>query len=342
MPADATLLGAAMLGALVLYALFGGADFGAGVWHLLATGRRAARHRQLIAHAIGPVWEANHVWLILVVVVLFTGFPSGFAELSIRLHAPLLGLLLAIVLRGSAFALCSAAGDRRGEARGWGWVFALASVCAPLLLGMTLGAVASGEVATPSALSFRGPWLSPFAMATGVLTLALFAFLAAAYLTLEAGGDAELREDFRRRALVTGVLAGGLALVTFLLSGEGAPRLRAGLTSRSWSVALVACTALVAAAALIALWTRRFAAARLWVAAQVALILLGWGTSQFPFLIAPSITLASASAPAVTQRVLLKTLAAGAIVLLPALWLLFRVFKARPALAGPERMPPRP
>src|SRR5215475_10171182 len=125
---DAVLLGAAMMGSLVLYALFGGADFGGGVWDLLAgSGPRAARRRALIAEAIAPVWEANHVWLILVVVVLFTGFPPAFAELSNRLHAPLLALLVAIVVRGAAFAFRSAAGDRPTEERSFGAAFAIAS-----------------------------------------------------------------------------------------------------------------------------------------------------------------------------------------------------------------------
>src|SRR5215831_16686132 len=145
---EPALLGAAMMGALVLYALFGGADFGGGVWHLLAGGgARGARRRALIAEAIGPVWEANHVWLILVVVVLFTGFPPAFAEISNRLHAPLLALLLAIVVRGAAFAFRSAAGDRSSERRGFGAAFALASVAAPVLLGMIVGALASGRLA---------------------------------------------------------------------------------------------------------------------------------------------------------------------------------------------------
>src|SRR5262245_51782065 len=125
---EPTLLGAAILGSLVLYALFGGADFGGGVWHLLASGPRAGRQRALIAEAIAPIWEANHVWLILVVVVLFTGFPPAFSEIAIVLHAPLLVLLAAIVVRGAAFAFRSASGDRDVEARGWGMAFALASV----------------------------------------------------------------------------------------------------------------------------------------------------------------------------------------------------------------------
>jgi cytochrome d ubiquinol oxidase subunit II len=327
MPEAATLLGAAMLGALVLYAVFGGADFGAGLWHLLASGPRRHAQRDLIAHAIGPIWEANHVWLILVVVVLFTGFPRAFGEISILLHAPLLALLFAIVLRGSSFAFQSAAGDRHGEKRGWGAVFAIASVAAPVLLGMTLAALASGRlVEAPSVLTWRGPWMSPFAICTGFFTLVLFAFLAAVYLTFEATD--ELREDFRRRALITGALSGVFALATFVLAAQGAPILRTGLSARSWSVPLHVCTGVAAIVALGALVRRRFRLARAAAAAQVSLVVLGWGASQYPFLIVPTLTLDSASAAGATQRLLLWVLAAGAVVLLPSLWVLFRIFKS--------------
>jgi cytochrome d ubiquinol oxidase subunit II len=326
---EAVWLGAAMLGSLVLYALFAGADFGAGILHLWARGPRKARQRELIAESIGPIWEANHVWLILVVVVLFTGFPTAFAELSIQFHAPLLVLLVAIVLRGAAFAFPSASSDRHVEARAWGGVFATASVVAALSLGMIVGALASG-VSAPSSgpLNWRGPWLEPFALATGIFTLVLFAYLAAVYLTVDAEGKPELQEDFRRRAMVTGVLAGALALTTFLLAESGAPLVRRGLAARVWSWPLHVATGVAALVALGALASRRFRWARAAAVSQVALIVLGWGASQYPFLIVPSITLQSAAAPPATLRLLLLTLVAGAALLLPSLWLMFRVFKS--------------
>jgi cytochrome d ubiquinol oxidase subunit II len=332
---EPTLLGAAILGSLVLYALFGGADFGGGVWHLLASGPRARRQRALIAHAIGPIWEANHVWLILVVVVLFTAFPPAFAELSTRLHAPLLVLLAAIVVRGAAFAFRSATDDRPAEARGWGTAFAAASVAAPILLGVIVGVVASGRApSAPTSLrAAGGPWLAPFPIATGLFALALFAFLAAVYLTTDAHlhGDAEMAEDFRRRALAAGVLSGVLAFATFALAGSGAPLVLRGLTARGWSWPLHAVTAVAAIGALAALAARRWRLARAAAAAQVAFVVLGWGASQYPFLIVPTLTLQSAAAPAATLRLLLAALAAGAVVLFPSLWLLFRVFKSRRA-----------
>jgi len=329
---EPALLGAVMLAALILYVLFGGADFGGGVWHLLARGPRASRQRALIAEAIAPIWEANHVWLILVVVVLFTGFPSAFAMISTRFHAPMLALLLAIVVRGSAFAFRSASGERARERRGWSALFVAGSLASPLLLGMIAAAMVAGPRAadlSTAHLGWSGPWLTPFALAAGLFTLALCAFLAAVYLTVEAEGDPELQEDFRRRALGAGIVGGALALATFLLSESGAPRVHQGLSIRRWSWPLHGATALFAVTALLAVGRRRFRLARLAAAAQVALVVLGWGASQYPFVVVPDLTLAAASAPRVTQTLLLATLGAGALVLFPSLRLLFRVFKSR-------------
>ena len=192
-----------ILAALVLYALLGGADFGGGIWDLLAWGPRKREQRALIEHAIGPIWEANHVWLILVVVVLFTAFPAAFAAVSIALFVPLVLLLLGIVLRGAAFTFRTYdRPDDRVQAR-WGAIFSGSSVLAPLVLGVVVGALASGRlrVAADGAEPFA--WVAPFPLAVGLFAAALFAFLAATYLAVEAAGP--LREDFRRRALGAGV-----------------------------------------------------------------------------------------------------------------------------------------
>ena len=330
---EPALLGAVILAALILYVLFGGADFGGGVWHLLALGPRASRQRALIAEAIAPIWEANHVWLILVVVVLFTAFPPAFAAISTRFHAPLLALLLAIVVRGSAFVFRSASSDRARERRGWSGVFIAGSLASPLLLGMLAAALVAGQTAedlSPARLGWSGPWLTPFALAAGLFTLALCAFLAAVYLTVEADGDAELQEDFRRRALASGIVCGALALTTFLLSEGSAPRVYQGLSVRRWSWPLHVVTGLAAVLALVAVGRRRYRLARLVAAAQVALVVLGWGASLYPFVVVPDLTLVAASAPRATQTLLLAALAAGALVLFPSLRLLFRVFKSRP------------
>ena len=316
--------------ALNAYAVLGGADFGGGVWDLLALGPRKARQRELIAEAIGPVWEANHVWLILAIVLLFTCFPPAFARLGTRLHIPLSLVLIGIVLRGSAFTFWRYGADE--EQRNWGMVFAIASLMTPLLLGTTAGAIASGAVGDGGWGSgdfygtYVAPWLNPFALSVGMFALIAFAFLAAVYLTLEAR-DREVREDFRRRALASGVGLFLAAVVVLLLSLNRAPRVREGLIFAAWAVPLHLLTAAAAITALVALWARRWRVARVAAAAQVSLILWGWALSQYPYILPPDLSIANAAAPAATLRLLLAALVAGAVLLLPSLYYLFRIFK---------------
>ena len=328
MPAELAL--AAVIGAaLCLYFLLGGADFGGGVWDLLATGPRAAAQRRAVEDAIGPVWEVNHVWLILVVVVLFTGFPAAFAAISVAMHVPLTLFLIGVVLRGSAFAFRGVHAAGRAAERRLGLVFSIASLVAPVLLGMVVGALVSGRIRVEDAIvtsGFFAPWLAPFPVATGLFALALCAYLAATYLTVEVH-DPALREDFRHRALGAGIAVGALALAAFLLSRDGAPRVHAALLARRWSWPFHALTAAAALTAFAALAKRRFRLARAAAAAQTAFILLGWGLAQLPFLVVPDLTLADAAASPPTLRLLLIVLAAGVPVLVPSLVLLFRVFK---------------
>jgi cytochrome bd ubiquinol oxidase subunit II len=334
------MLAGAMLVSLTFYALLGGADYGGGVWDLFARGPRADEQRGLIARALGPIWEANHVWLILVVVILFTAFPPAFATIATALHIPLTLLLIGIVLRGSAFTFRSYDSQRDDVQRRWSRVFSIASIITPVLLGVTVGAIASGTIrlegGTASSI-FIDPWLAPFPFAVGIFALSLFSFLAAVYLTLETH-DLALQDDFRLRALCSGILVGALALVVFLLSGIYAPNIRAGISGSSWAIPLHITTAICAAGAFVTLWRRKFRVARLFAAGQVTLILWGWGVAQFPYLVEPDITIQSAAAPAETLRLLLVALGAGVLVLFPSFYYLFRVFKAQtalPVLPGP-------
>lgn len=325
----------AMIVSLTFYALLGGADYGGGVWDLFARGKRGAKQRALIAEAIGPVWEANHVWLILVLVILFTGFPSAFSTIATALHIPLTLLLIGIVLRGSAFTFRTYDSARDDVQQRWSHVFSIASIITPVLLGITLGAIASGKIEVKDGIVTSGfwrSWLAPFPFAVGFFALALFAFLAAVYLTLETD-DEKLREDFRWRALLSGCVVGGLALTVFLLSGTGAPLVRAGLTRSGWALPLHFATALAALGAFLFLWRRRYALARACAAAQVSLILWGWALAQFPFIVEPDITIHSAAAPRATLRLLLIALAVGALLLFPSFYYLFRVFKGRTAFS---------
>jgi cytochrome bd ubiquinol oxidase subunit II len=322
---------------LNVYVLFGGADFGGGVWDLLASGPRRSRQREVIAHALGPIWEANHVWLILAIVLAFTCFAPVFARLGTVLHIPLTLMLIGIVLRGSAFTFRTYDSQRDATQRRWGRIFASASVITPVLLGVSIGAVASGRVGRELqggfVERFVQPWLTPFALSVGLLALAVFAFLAAVFLTLETR-DRELSDDFRRRALAAGVAVFFASALVLLLSHGAAPLVRSGLTTSPWALPLHLATGVTAVAVLAALWFRRYRLARIGVGLQVSLIFWGWVMAQYPYLLPPDFTIANSAAPETTLRLSLITLAIGGIILVPSFWYLFQIFKTVPADPG--------
>lgn len=333
-------------GTLVLglnaYVLTGGADFGGGLWDLLAGGPRRDAQRALIAEEIGPIWEANHVWLVLVVVILFTAFPPAFATLGIVLHVPLSLMLVGIVLRGSSFVFRSYGARDDAAQRRWGRVFAGASVVTPVLLGIVVGAIASGAVGraaaglsiaaargapgTGFAATFVAPWLAPFPILVGLFALAMFALLAATYLAVAARDDA-LREDFRTRALGAALVVGVVALGGLLVAHRHAPDLGRSLTGgRAIFPVGAGGAALLVGYALV---RRRWSLARIAAVLEVSLILWGWAAAQYPLLIPPVDTVSGSAAPRVTLTLLLYALAAGGVVLLPALAWLFRLFGRR-------------
>lgn len=330
---SAVLLAGVIALALNAYVVLAGADFGGGVWDLLARGPRREEQRSLITNAIGPIWEANHVWLILAVVLLFTCFPPVYARLSIVLHIPLTLMLFGIVLRGSAFAFRGHfTGDHPASYR-WGRVFAIASLVTPVLLGMSVGAVASGRAGSAGGTfneTYLEPWLTPFSLGVGLMVLVLFAFLAAVYLTLEAEEE-ELREDFRRRAIITGVVAFPMAMAVLLLARSGAPMIERGLISSTWGLFWHLGTGAMAILALWALWRRKFHLARVAAVLQVSLIVWGWAIAQYPWLIPTTHGVAGSAAPEATLRLVIYALIGGAVILLPSLWYLFQVFKRGPA-----------
>jgi cytochrome bd ubiquinol oxidase subunit II len=334
-------LAGVMFVALLLYAVLGGADFGGGIWDLLATGPRAREQRSLIERALAPVWEANHVWLILVIVILFTAFPAAFAAASVWLHIPLTLMLVGIVFRGSAFVFRKYDTKSDSVQQRWGRVFAVSSIVSPLFLGICLGAITSGRLGPPDpnggfAASFVFTWLHPFPVLVGAFALALFAWLAAVYLTVEAPSE-DLRNDFRKRGLAAGVASAALGLATAF--GALLPELahvREKLTG-TWSLWVVVAGATAAwLASLHALWLRRYMRARWVTVALVTLVLGGWALGQYPFLISPTVTIRGAAAPAATLEPLAAVLSVGALVLFPSMVWLFRVFKREPAFAALE------
>jgi cytochrome bd ubiquinol oxidase subunit II len=321
-----------IVAALCAYAITGGADYGGGVWDLLASGPRREQQREHIARSLAPIWEANHVWLIVVVVMLFTAFPAAFSIITIWLHLPLLVVLLGIVARGSAFVFRSYGAATERERRNWGLVFSIASTITPVFLGICIGAIASGRVgeATQASAGQRMPmyttvWLSSgFAISVGFFALALFAFLAAVYLAFGSAG--QLREDFRRRALSAAAVVFVMAAIALAASHMDAERVAFGITRTPIGIAVQVSTGAFAILAIWSLWRRRFAVARVAAAAQTICIIWGWALAQFPFIIPEELRIRDAAAPRETLVLLVIGLGVGTAILVPALRYLFRLF----------------
>jgi cytochrome d ubiquinol oxidase subunit II len=328
MTADITLSGV-MLVALVIYSLLGGADYGAGFWDLMCSGPRQQHQRDLIARAIQPVWEANHIWLILIVVLMFSGFPAAFSEISLGLAVPLFLILLGIVLRGSSYVFRAYfTGNVRTQLY-WGKVFSISSSITPLFLGIVIGAISSDAVLVKNGISENGflrTWFRPFPLIVGVLSLSLFAYLSACYLTIETD-DAALQNDFRNRALFSGFVSLMAAFATYVVAGNAAQEIREGLSRAPYVWLIEVGGAITALVAFQALWTRHYKRARIAAAAQVALIVFGWGVAQYPYIVRPELTLYNSAAPANIVSDLVIAVAVGAVVLIPSLILLLLVFK---------------
>jgi len=319
---------AVMWGGLTLYLLLGGADFGAGIWDLVAGGpERGRRQRDLIARTIGPVWEANHVWLIFVIVLMWTGFPPVFAAVSSTLYIPLTLVALGIIGRGSAFVFRKASVQVEHQ-RLFGAVFALSSLLTPFFLGVSAGAVAGGRVPPGIAEGdLVTSWINPTALACGVLTVCAPAYLAAVYLTREAEreGEADLAAQFRRRALVSGVITGAVAIAALLVLRSDARALYDALLSGPGLV-LVIVSVVAGVVSLLLLVLRRFLAVRLTAALAVAAMLWGWGAAQYPEML-PGLTAAEAAAHDAVLTASLGALGVGALLLVPSMIWMFRIFQ---------------
>jgi len=315
-----------VLAGLVLYTLLGGADFGAGLWQLFAgRGDRARRIRDHAHHANAPVWEANHVWLILVITVLWTAYPPVFGAIFSTLAIPIFLAALGIILRGMSYALQNAASPR--QRRYIDVAFAASSILTPFMLGTVIGAIASGQVPPGNAAgALVASWTTPTALLAGFLAVATGAFLAAVFLAADA---ARLREPdlvaaFRWRALGAGVVAGVIALAGLLVVHRDAPALFTGLTS-GWGLVAVVVSGVAGLVSNGLVAARRFEAARLAAALAVAAVIVGWAVAQRPYLLPPTLTVSAAAAGDATMIALIVSLAIGAVVLFPSLALLFRL-----------------
>jgi cytochrome d ubiquinol oxidase subunit II len=313
-----------LFAAITAYAVFGGADFGAGFWDLVAGGaRRGARPREVIDHSIGPVWEANHVWLIFTFVVLWTCFPEAYASITLTMFVPLTIAALGIVLRGAGFAFRKAV-FRTRDRRNFGAAFALSSVLVPYCMGAVAGGIASGRVpAGGEAGDAWDSWVNPTSILGGVLAVAVVAYLAAVYLVWDAHrlGDEPMVEYFRRRALAAGVVAGVVAVGGIFVLASDAEYVFDGLTSRA--LPLVILSALCGTATLWLLHRRRRRGARLTALAAVASVVLAWGVAQWDYLLPESLTVDEAAAPSGTIAAVLVATALAAVLILPAFGLLY-------------------
>ena len=312
--------------AITAYTVFGGADFGAGFWDLVAGGtERGDRPRRVIDHSIGPVWEGNHVWLIFCFVVLWTCFPEAYASITLTLFVPLAIAALGIVLRGSGFAFRHAV-LRTRDRRAFGALFATSSVLVPYCFGAVAGAIASGRV--PAGGKAGDPvdsWINPTSILGGVMAVTVGAFLAATYLVWDARrlDEGPMVEYFRRRAVGAAVVAGVVSLVGIFVLKEDAEYLFHGLTSRA--LPLVILSALCGSTALFLLTRANHRGARIAAIAAVASIVVGWGVAQWDYILPESLTVDQAAAPTGTIGAVMVAGVFALLLVVPGFALLYRL-----------------
>jgi cytochrome d ubiquinol oxidase subunit II len=318
---------ALIIAGLTAYAVLGGADFGAGFWDLTAGGaKRGARVRGMVERSMSPVWEANHVWLIFVLVVFWTAFPTAFGSVASTLYVPLGLAAIGIIFRGTAFALRGQAATIN-EARTLGATFALSSVITPFCLGAAVGGIASGRVPVGNAEGdLFSSWLNPTSAVIGALAVLSGAYLAAVYMAADArrAGLPDLERTFRARALGAGVVNGALAIGGLFVIRDDARPLYDGLTSGT-GLGLVIASAIFGAATLALVWSERFELARVSSAAAVTCITVGWAAAQSPYLLPGHLTVDQGAASHAVLEALLISLAVGFVILVPSLAVLYRL-----------------
>jgi cytochrome d ubiquinol oxidase subunit II len=308
---------------LAAYVVLGGADFGAGIWYMLLPGERRRPLRDHSYHAMGPVWEANHVWLIFVLVVVWTAYPTAFGAIFSTLYIPLFAAALGIILRGTCYAMRGVVSGPREE-RILGALFGVSSALTPFALGAAIGGIASGRVPVGNAAGDAiDSWLNPTSIFVGVLAILTSTYLAAVWLTADAAraGQVDVADAFRRRAVASGAVAGAVALAGLFVVRSDAERIYDGLTAGAGLAAVIA-SAAAGAATLLFVARRRLEAARWSAAVAVASIVAGWALAQRPQLL-PGLTVEEAAAGDGTIVALLVSLAVGAAILIPSLVLLF-------------------
>jgi cytochrome d ubiquinol oxidase subunit II len=314
------------LAGLALYVVLGGADFGAGFWQLTAgRGRSGERIRDHAHHSMAPVWEANHVWLIFVLTVVWTAYPAAFGSIASTLSFALFIAAVGIIFRGAAYALRAGTATRH-EQRAIDTLFAVSSVLTPFALGAAAGGIASRRVPVGNAAGHLfSSWLNATSIFVGLLAVASGAYLAAVYLSADARrlGDTELEQRFRVRALGSGVAAGAMAVAGLIVVHHDARPLYDGLVNGSGRPALIA-SGIAGLATLALVWARRFEAARYGAVVAVAAMVAGWALAQNPVFL-PGMTVQQAAASHDVLVAVIVAVVAGGLILFPSLGVLFRL-----------------
>jgi cytochrome bd ubiquinol oxidase subunit II len=320
----ATVVAAGLLLGVMAYAVLGGADFGAGFWDLTAGGAERGRGpRAQIDRSLGPVWEANHTWLIYCLVVFWSGFPRPFAAVTSTLYLPLGLAVLGIVLRGSGFAFRKVV-ERTEHQRVNGATFALSSVITPFFFGAVGGSIAAGRVPAGGGDPFSS-WLNPMSLLAGALAVAVCAYLGAVFLAADArrDGQAELEGWFQRRAWWAALASGALALAGLLVARAEAPRLFGRLLGAALPLTVMSIVAGVAALVLLARVSPRLV--RMIAALAVAALVAGWGVAQYPYLLGTHSSVWATAAPVPSLVTLVVVFAVAALLVVPSflvlLWL---------------------
>jgi cytochrome d ubiquinol oxidase subunit II len=328
---------------IVMYACFGGADFGVGFWDLTAgKDSHGGKLRSLIDHSIGPVWEANHVWLVFVLVYLWSGFPSGFAAIMETLWIPFSLAGLGIVLRGAAFAFRKFA-PTMAYARFYGVLFATSSIVTPFFFGAIAGAIASGRVPADGQGDHWTSWTGPTSIAGGIIAVLVCAFLAAVFLTYEAARehDEDLLRACRDRALIAAAVTGIVVFAALVPIKNDAPNLWEGLTTDALWIVIASAVAGTTTLALIG--RRRFAAARVSALAAVAAVVCGWGIAQYPDMLVGTLSLDDAAGAHATLIALVATFGIAGVTVVPAIGYLFWItqqpsWSERHETSGPHEL----
>jgi cytochrome d ubiquinol oxidase subunit II len=335
-----------VVGALAAYGVFGGADFGVGVWEFNTMLRSSESEKRLLYKAIGPVWEANHVWLIFVLIVLWTGFPHGFAAICRIACVPLALALVGIVFRGAAYAFRSTMSGLPQQRRAWETVFALASTAAPFFLGCTIGCLASEQPSINSHGQFSGNWLTGWisveSLFFGCFAVGICSFLASVFLTREArvfdrqnagqpyraDDSSDLERVWRRRALAMGWIVGSFSIAGLVIAATRMPTIWAGMLERAWPAILVAivCGSLT----ILLTYRRNDWLATITASLTVASVLFGWAWAQYPYVVIPNISIHDGDTPTNVMWLTIWCVVGGMVVITPPMIWLFILFKTEP------------